>query len=156
MSGETEKQVSGWTVDTLKEYHDLRIDYERQLSDERGDRYKERWQAQEAASKYAQEKANEFRGSLDDLSSKQATKVELATAIQTITEKIDVQSGLIGELRSRLDIGNPAIATLQNAQAAQAGLKLGADVTWGKVVTLVSVVGGVLTIIILLANNVFK
>ena len=63
MSGETEKNISGWTVDTLKEYLESLI---------RGNdiRYDQRFAAQEAATKYAQEKANEFRGSLDDIGKK--------------------------------------------------------------------------------------
>lgn len=55
MSGETEKQVSGWTVDTLKEY------------------FEQRFTAQEKAVKTANEASekrfdavNEFRGQLGD------------------------------------------------------------------------------------------
>lgn len=124
---ETSIPIGEWSIGSLKAHHDMMIAYERQVSDERDLRYKERWKAQEEATKNLKEYSNEYRGSLDDLSSKMATKVELTTAVSSLSEKIDTQSNLIGELRSRLDVGNPAISSLQNAQATSEGRKLGAD-----------------------------
>lgn len=140
MSGETQRNESGWSTDTLKDYLEKVI----ALNDTR---YNERWSAQEAATKYSQEKANEFRGALDDVSSKQATKVELATAVKTLSDKIDVSSTLIAELRSRLDVGNPAIAALQNQNSRSQGQDSGSDKTWaviGKVVPILIGLGGLL------------
>lgn len=124
---ETSIPIGDWTIGSLKAYHDMMISYERQVADERDQRYHERWAAQEAATKYNQEKSNEFRGALDDLSTKQATKLELQTAVSTLTEKIDTQANLTSELRSRLDVGNPAIGTIQQQIAARDGSTTGSD-----------------------------
>lgn len=155
-SGETTVPVGDWTTGTLKIYLDTRLDYERQIADERDLRYQERWAAQEAATKYNQEKSNEFRGALDDLSTKQATKLELQTAVSTLTEKIDTQANLMGELRSRLDVGNPAIGTIQQQLAASDGLRKGSDITIGKIYAAIAAVGAIMGIIVLLANGLFQ
>lgn len=126
---ETSIPIGDWTIGSLKAHHDMMISYERQVSDERDLRYEERWQAQESATRNLKEYTNEYRGSLNDLSARMATKIELTTAITTLSEKIDIQSNLIGELRSRLDVGNPAISTIQNKLAASDGKSLGSDKT---------------------------
>lgn len=126
MSGETERQVSGWTVDTLKQFHDTVIEYEQKLSIERDKRYQERWQAQQDASQALKEYQNEFRGALTDLSTKQATKVELETSNKTLTDKIDVNNIEVSTLRSRLDIGPVGLSSLTSkvdiSQARGTGL----------------------------------
>jgi len=89
MSGETEKSVSGWTVDTLKEYLESKINGNDK-------RYAQRFDAQESANKYAQEKANEFRGTLDDIGKKQMPRTEAEALAKANSEKIDA-------LQARMD-----------------------------------------------------
>lgn len=149
---ETSIPIGDWTIGSLKAYHDMMISYERQVADERDQRYHERWQAQEAATKYNQEKSNEFRGALDDLSTKQATKLEVQTAVSTLTEKIDTQANLVGELRSRLDVGNPAIGTIQQQLAARDGSTEGSDKTVLYVVIAINMLIGIVG----LAISIFK
>src|SRR5678816_4050574 len=100
MSGETEKQVSGWTTDTLKEYLESLI--------EGNDvRYEQRFVAQESATKYAQEKANEFRGSLDDVGKKQMPRTEAEAMFKALTEKAEsgakANADKIDSLQARMD-----------------------------------------------------
>lgn len=164
-SSETNVPVKDWTTGTLKILHDdkisllkelldIKVDYERQIADERDKRYMERWQAQEVAGKRYQDVSNEFRGSLNDLSSNMATKVELITAINTLTEKIDVQANLISSLTSRLDVGNPELRTLQNQEANRTGVSQGSQITMGKIYAAIAAVGVIVSIIVLLANRV--
>lgn len=100
MSGETEKQVSGWTVDTLKELLESKID---------GNdvRYDQRFTAQEAATKYAQEKSNEFRGSLEDIGKKQMPRTEAEAIFKALSEKTEslakTNAEKIDALQARLD-----------------------------------------------------
>lgn len=100
MSGETEKQVSGWTVDTLKEYLESRIDGN-------DNRYDQRFAAQEAATKYAQEKSNEFRGSLEDIGKKQMPRTEAEAIFKALGEKMEslarANAEKIDALQARVD-----------------------------------------------------
>lgn len=89
MSGETERNISGWTTDTLRE-HVLA------LINSNDKRYQQRFDAQEAANKYAQEKANEFRQSLNDIGSRQMPRTEAEALAKTNSEKID-------QLQARMD-----------------------------------------------------
>lgn len=125
-----------------------------ELIDRNDKRYEERWIAQEKAAENLKEYQNEFRGALDDVSTKQATKVELNTAIKTLSDKIDVQAGLLSDLRSRLDVGNPAISALQNQQAISKGILQGSDITMNKIYAAMVAVAAVITVIILLATKV--
>lgn len=141
---ETSIPIGDWTIGSLKAHHDMMISYERQVADERDKQYSERWKAQEVAGKRYQDVSNEFRGSLDDLSSKMATKVELTTAFRTLSEKTDTLSALIGELRSRLDVGNPAI---QSQLDNNSGRNIGKSETIAYVVTAISIAFGVVGVI---------
>ena len=100
MSGETKSSISSWTVDTLKEYLECNI-----AANDR--RYTERFNAQEAANKYAQEKANEFRGSLDDVGKKQMPRTEAEALIRSATDRWMSELGSINEkvgmLQARMD-----------------------------------------------------
>lgn len=140
MSGETEDRPSAWTIDSLKELTETRLSAHENLSLERDRRYQERFEAQEHATAYAQEKANEFRGALDDLSTKQATKLELTTMNKTLSDKIDVQANLIGDLRSRID--------------GSSGIAQGSQLTMGKIYAAIGGVGAIIAIIVLLSNHV--
>lgn len=156
MSGETESQESGWTVDTLKYLVD-----ERQRRDDRYlqllDRLlTERWQAQEVASKRAIEVGNEFRQTLDDLSSKQATKVELESAVKTLTDKIDTNTSAQAETRSRLDVGPAGLAALQTQQTLNAGIQQGSQITMGKIYAAIAAVGTIVSIVVVAANSILR
>jgi hypothetical protein len=89
MSGEIEKNISGWTVDTLKEYLESRIDAN-------DTRYDQRFQAQEAAGLYQREITNEFRGQLGDQAEKFITRAEALARAQANADKIDA-------LQARID-----------------------------------------------------
>ena len=89
MSGETARQESGWTVDTLKEYLESRIDGNDK-------RYAQRFDAQEAASKYVQTNQNEFRGALQDVGEKQMPRTEAEAEFKSIR-------GSFVELKARMD-----------------------------------------------------
>lgn len=60
MSGETEKQVSGWTVDTLKEHLTA-------LGVERDRRYEQRFQAQQDALLTAERESEKKNAELNDV-----------------------------------------------------------------------------------------
>lgn len=152
---ETSIPISEWSIGSLKAHHDMMISYERQIVDERHERYRERWAAQEEAAKNLKEYQNEFRGSLSDLSTKMATKDELLAAIRGLSEKIDALDKVSTEFRSRLDVGNPAIQSLQNQQALSSGIQQGGQITMGRIYAAVGAVGVILGMLILLANNVF-
>lgn len=146
-SGETNVPIGEWTTGTLKIYHDMAIEHERELMDERDRRYHERWAAQEEAAKNLKEYQNEFRGSLSDLSTKMATKDEMLAVAKGLSEKIEAQDKVNTEFRSRLDVGNPAIAALQNQNSLNQGQTSGSDKTWeviGKVVPILVGIGGLL------------
>ncbi len=100
MSGETEKDISGWTTDTLKAHLDSII-----AQNDR--RYTERFNAQESANKYAQEKANEFRGMLDDVGKKQMPRAEAETLIRSTADRWNAQLSSVNEkvdaLQARMD-----------------------------------------------------
>jgi hypothetical protein len=96
MSNGTEKVISGWTVDTLKIYHDTCIAYEAKLAAERDKRYAERFAAQEAATAYMRQITNEFRGQLSDQQATFITRTETLARAQSNADKID-------SLATRLD-----------------------------------------------------
>jgi hypothetical protein len=122
LSGETEKQVSGWTVDTLKAHFEAII---------AGNdvRYDQRFAAQESAAKYAQEKSNEFRGSLDDIGKKQMPRAEAEALIRSISEKIDL-------LQARLD----------RNEGRSGGLSSG----WGYLIGAIGLIGSLVAIVLAL------
>lgn len=149
-------QPSGWTTDTLRAHLIMRIDYEAQLAAERDRRYAERWSAQEAATAYALEKSNEFRGALGDLSTTMATKAELSAVKAAVEATADVQANLLAEIRSRLDVGNPAVTALQQQAAANAGITQGSQLSKANFYAALAAVGTILAIVVLLSNGVFK
>lgn len=167
-AGETNIPISEWTTGTLKIYEDsetarvlsivnLRIDYERQISDERDKRYQERWAAQEEAAKNLKEYQNEFRGSLNDLSTQMAKKDELAAGLRSVIEKIEAQEVVNREFRSRLDIGNPAIGNLQQQLATNQGITQGTNITKSDIYRAIGLgiglLGFILSLIVLITNN---
>jgi len=100
LSGETERSVSAWQVDTLKEYVEA-------LISEADKRYQQRFDAQEAAQKYAQEKSNEFRSALDDVGKKQMPRTEAEALIKASAERtgseLNATNQKVDMLISRMD-----------------------------------------------------
>jgi len=143
VSGETEKEVSGLTVDTLR----LLVDAEVRRIDERFAAFLEVYRRD-------QEKANEFRSALDDLSKTMATRRELESAQTAGNNRIDGLVKDVGDLRSRLDIGPAGLAPLQAYQHQQEGRKEGIGASVGLIVTIVTVTGGIVGLIVVLANHV--
>lgn len=99
---------------------------------------------------------NEFRRSLDDLGKSMQTKSEAAQFQATYTQRHDEVVKAISDLRSRLDVGNPAIGTIQQQLAASGGQRQGSDITIGKIYAAIGAAATVLGILVLLANGVFK
>lgn len=83
MSGETEANVSGWTVDTLR-VHILA------LMEAADKRYEQRFEAQEQATLYARQVTNEFRGTLSDQASLFMPRAEAIQRADNNSEKIDL------------------------------------------------------------------
>ena len=154
MSGETENQVSGWTVDTLKAY------CERVISDN-DLRYQQRFESQEAnlvTAITAQEKAvsaalaaaekavgkaevaaekrfdavNEFRGQLSDQARDFMPRKEAELQIASLEDKVSL-------LQQAIDTGG----------GRAAGLKDG----WGYLVGVVSVAALIVTIVVAVATH---
>lgn len=150
MSGETEREPSGWTSDTLKVLEDEKIEaLERYFASELK-RVEAVIAGQEravtllgTASQIAQDKfeatvrdgfvkQNEFRGSLDDLGKTMATRRELEAALLAISQRIDDLGKQVGDLRSRVDVGPAQLHALQSgadtAIGRQQGIGVGANV----------------------------
>jgi chromosome segregation ATPase len=93
-------------------------------------------------------KTNEFRGSLEDLSKNMATRRELETAVATISNnnnEIDIK---INELRSRLDVGNPMVQSLQSRIDTSSGVKQGEGEILTRIATILGITATLITIII--------
>ena len=143
MSGETQSDVSGLTTDTLR----LLMDAELRRVDDRFAAFLEVYRRD-------QEKANEFRSALDDLSKTMATRRELEASNLSSSARIDSVTKDVGDLRSRLDIGPAGLAPLQAYQHQQEGRKEGIGASVGLIVTIVTVTGGIVGLIVVLANHV--
>lgn len=81
---------------------------------------------------------NEFRGSLDDLGKTMATRRETETQFIAINSKIEEQAkslnsridqnvALIGELRSRLDVGPADLHTIKSSVDKSSGVESGRE-----------------------------
>jgi hypothetical protein len=143
MTGETQREPSGWTPDTLKVLEDEKIQSLERLFKAEIRRLDEALAAQDravvllnTANQIAQDKfeatverdsvkQNEFRGSLDDLSKLMATRRETETAFASMGQRVDDQAKQIGDLRSRLDVGPAGLASIQAQQNQQTGRREG-------------------------------
>jgi len=184
-SGETNVPVSEWTTGTLKIHQDDRISGVERIAlaeskrlydlhvadfkrlDEQIDALGREFFQDKQLKTIAQDKfeatvqrdavkQNEFRGSLDDLSKSMATKTEMGAALKNIDDKFAEHGKQLSDLRSRLDVGNPAIGTIQQQLAVSSGRQSGSDVTIGKIYAAIGAVGAILGVLVLLSNGVFK
>ena len=133
MSGETRQEISGWTTDTLKEYLEARLE-------DADKRYQQRFDAQEAAQKYAQEKANEFRGSLDDVGKKQMPRTEAEALIRASGERSQVELNAVAA----------QVHALQGRMDRNEGRGSGLNSGWAYLIAGVGLVATIITIALLL------
>lgn len=131
MSGETEKQVSGWTVDTAREHLLTVIQYEAKLAEERDKRYDQRFKAQESATIYMRQVTNEFRGQLSDQQATFITRTETLARAQANADKIDA-------INTRLD----------RTEGRSGGLNSG----WGYLVGAAGLVATIIAIVFALSR----
>lgn len=138
MSGETQKDESGWSVDTLKAHIDQRfIDNDKAVALAR-QADKEAVLKAEVASEKRFESVNEFRGQLSDQTATFIPRKEADSRFEAMTEKVTA-------VTDRLNISQ--------------GAKTGSDVTkadlYRAVGVFVGVIGLAITILVLVlgANN---
>lgn len=164
MGGETENQVSGWTVDTLKADMQHQIDGMRTLLDER---YQTQTKALEAAFAAAEravaaallaaekavgkaetaaekrfESVNEFRGQLNDIVTTLISRTEAEARITAIAEKT---AGLEDRMQSRL-------RELESRVDTHAGSTKGLDKALGSLFGFVGAAAAAVAIIIALTR----
>lgn len=135
MSGETEKQVSGWTTDTLKEYIERRFTDQDKAVQAALLAAKEAVLKAEVASEKRFESVNEFRGQLADQTATLMPRAEADTRFISAQEKVT-------DLTDRMNKTD--------------GAKAGSEITIGKIYAAIAVVGTILGIIVLLANGIIK
>jgi hypothetical protein len=133
LSEETAKAEKGWTVDTLKEYLERR-------DDDADKRYEQRFAAQEAATKYAQDKANEFRGSLDDIGKKQMPRTEAEAMFRALSDKAEAGARTNAEKIDALQ------ARLDRNEGRSGGLSAG----WGYLIGAIGLIGALVAIVLAL------
>lgn len=124
MGGETEKQISGWTVDTLKEYVEQRFVAQEKAVTTANEASEKRFDA-----------VNEFRAQLGDQVRTFLPRTEYDARHETLENRVS-------ELTDRLNRSD--------------GQSKGQEITIGKIYAGLAAVGGVVTVVVLLANNVFK
>lgn len=163
MTGETEKSPSGWTSETLKVLEDEKIAALERLFTSQIQRLDEALAAQDravvllnTANQIAQDKfeatverdsvkQNEFRGSLDDLSQKMATRRESENSFSAVNLRVDDLSRQTADLRSRLDIGPIGLAAVVSQQEHQSGHREGAQMSTDNLyarLTIVALIAG--------------
>lgn len=142
MSGETEREPSGWTLDTLKAYYDTRL-AEKDLRDQ---------QRFEATERHLNT-MNEFRGSLEDQSRKFIPRDEYVTAHEPLVKQIE-DLGKTWESRhaefretitTRIVKIETDVATNTAANVARRG---GASDVWAYIVAAAGVAFGIVGLII--------
>ena len=144
---------NNWTLETLKEALEKEINNVRGLINEADRRYSERFLGQEKAVESALQSAkdavtkaelatekrfesvNEFRKTLADQTNTLMSRNEYLSSHSSLLDKVD-------SLTTR-------IAAVEN-------LKKGGELTMGKIYAAIVAVGAVLTIIVLISNNLFK
>lgn len=135
MSGETEKQVSGWTVDTLKEYlESLRADDQKAVQAALL-AAKEAVLKAEIATEKRFESVNEFRAQLADQSNTLMPRAEYTVQHKALEDRVT-------DLTDRINKTD--------------GAKQGSEITMGKIYAAIGAVGAILAIIVLLSNGIFK
>lgn len=100
--------ITGWTVDTLHEHIDVRIDSIYKLIDERQSANERDIEKSMAAAEKRFESINEFRAQLADQALTFMPRAEAQAIFKSVIDRLESQSKAVAtsqaELRSRLDI----------------------------------------------------
>lgn len=146
MSGETEKQISGWTVDTLKEF------VEQQIADIRNESDR-RFSAQEKAVETAFNAAKEAV-----IKSEIGVEKRSDSVYVTITKLQDALAAVMprAEAEQRFTSLTEKVNEGASKTTRSEGSTQGSDKTVRSIVTAISVVGTILGILVLLATGVFN
>lgn len=135
MSGETQQQESGWTVDTLKAHYDQRfIDQDKAVQAALTAAKEATLKAEDASNKRF-DSVNEFRSTLSDQVNTFLPRREYDARHETLEK-------LVTEISDRINRSE--------------GAKVGSDITIGKIYAAIGVVGAILGIIVLLTNAFFS
>lgn len=133
MSGETQRDESGWTVDTLKQHYDQRFrDQEKAVSAALASAEKAVSTANVANEKRF-ESVNEFRAQLTDQTATFLPRKEYDARHETLESRVS-------ELTDRMNRSD--------------GQQKGSDLTIGKIYAAIAAVGAILGILVLVANGV--
>lgn len=128
---ETSIPIGDWTIGSLKAYHDMMVAYERQVADERDRRYQQRFDYQE---KNVVTALTAIDKRLDILN-------ELRTGVATVAQ-VEALEKIVDESKER-------VGKIENVKA-------GSELTIGKIYAAIATIGVMLTIIVLVANGVFR
>lgn len=143
MGGETEAQVSPWTVDSLKEHLDDKIDDLAARLLERAEAQDKAIQKSEAAAEKRFESVNEFRGQLADQVKTFMTRETYEVGHAALESKVDlvkdIVTGIIAEKRG----GQEQVIERRQDNSARIGL-------------IVAVATVINVLFVLVANGVFR
>lgn len=146
MSGETARQESGWTTDTLKQHYDSLRDLDQREYDKLRESDQRALKAALQAVKEDNEKkavamekrfdsVNEFRKTLSDQTNTFLPRPEYVANHKALEDKIQA-------LTDRINIAD--------------GLKQGSGLTMGKITTIITIAVSILGLIIVGANAAFS
>lgn len=131
MSGETEKQVSGWTVDTLKEYFEQRFTDQDKAVQAALLAAKEAVLKAEVASEKRFESVNEFRQQLSDQTNTFIPRPEYTAQHKALEDKVALLTDIMNQNK-------------------------GGDISMNKIYAAIGAVGAILGIIVIIANGAFS
>lgn len=134
MSGETEKQVSGWTVDTLKSYTEQRFTDQDKAVQAALQAAKEAVNKAEAANEKQFEAANNVKATFSGELARKLDRTEYDSNHKALEDKIDA----LTDRMNRTD-----------------GVTSGGELSMGKIYAAIAAIGTILGIIVLLANRAF-
>lgn len=107
MGGETEQQISSWTVDSLKQHLEQRINALETRLQERADAQDKAISKAESQMEKRLDALNELRGVVSDQASKFLTKETYEVAHEALDGKVDIVqnliTGIVAEKRGSTD-----------------------------------------------------
>jgi hypothetical protein len=154
MSGETEKQVSGWTVDTLKDFYDQRmIDHEKAIE--------KAFIAQEKATASAFDASNKAIAAAFDASNKAIEKSDAAAEkrFESVNEFRQTLTDQTATFIPRAEADRVATSTAEKIQALTDRLNRmdgqgeGSKITMGKLGAALAAAGTVISIAVVVLNQ---
>lgn len=145
MSGETEQDVSGWTIDTL---HVMLM----KVMDERDRRHEQRFDAQEKAVLKAEtatekrfEGVNEFRQALADQTRESPTRIEVDAQYKSLSDQI---SNAQKSLEDKAASNSARISALEGDMKALSGQSRGVQQQWGYIFAAVGAITAIAAVVI--------